>query len=101
MAKPCVWIIGDQEPAIFSSALEWLQDQTTLTSFESSAAAAQKISAASENSLPAAILFVQSRPGQFAQCDIERLHALAPLARLVALLGPWCEGEARSGHPFL
>ena len=28
------------------------------------------------------------------------LHRRAPLARLVALLGSWCEGEVRSGHPW-
>lgn len=46
------------------------------------------------------IALCQSRPGQFAQGDVERLHARAPLAHLLAILGSWCEGEARSGRPW-
>lgn len=46
------------------------------------------------------IVLCQSRPGQFTQEQVERLHARAPLARLLAILGSWCEGEQRSGRPW-
>ena len=49
---------------------------------------------------PHAIVLAQSYPGQFAAGAIERLRAAAPLARLIALLGSWCEGEPRSGRPL-
>jgi ActR/RegA family two-component response regulator len=49
---------------------------------------------------PAAIILAQSYPGQFAAAAIERLQALAPLARIVVVAGSWCEGEMRSGRPW-
>jgi hypothetical protein len=48
---------------------------------------------------PTAILFMQARPGSIAQDDIEQFHHLAPQARLLMLVGPWCDGELRSGRP--
>jgi hypothetical protein len=48
---------------------------------------------------PHAIVLAQSYPGQFPAIEVERLRAAAPLARLIALLGSWCEGEPRSGQP--
>jgi hypothetical protein len=49
---------------------------------------------------PDLIVLTQSRPGEFANSGVDRLRALAPLARIVALLGSWCEGETRSGRPL-
>ena len=46
------------------------------------------------------IVVVAAYPGQVGADAIEQLRALAPLARLVGLLGPWCEGELRSGSPW-
>ncbi len=46
------------------------------------------------------IVVAQARPGEFSHRDIQRLRQIAPLARLVALLGSWCEGEPRSGEPW-
>jgi CheY-like chemotaxis protein len=39
-------------------------------------------------------------PGQFSAEAVERLRRLAPVSRVVGLLGSWCEGEMRSGHPY-
>ena len=39
-------------------------------------------------------------PGQFSCEAIDRIRTRAPLARLVGLLGSWCEGEVRSGQPW-
>ena len=49
---------------------------------------------------PHGILLVQAYPGQYSAEAIDRLRAAAPLARLIALLGSWCEGEPRSGLPL-
>jgi CheY-like chemotaxis protein len=49
---------------------------------------------------PALLLFAQRWPGQFLADEVERLRRRAPLARCLALLGSWCEGEPRSGKPL-
>ena len=49
---------------------------------------------------PDVIVVAQAFAGQFASEAIDRLRWLAPLARGVALLGTWCEGEMRSGRPW-
>lgn len=50
--------------------------------------------------VPDLIVMVQSYPGEITAPAIDRLRALAPLARVVGLLGAWCEGEARTGQPW-
>lgn len=49
---------------------------------------------------PACIVVAQAYPGQYSSEAVGRLWSRAPLSRLVALLGSWCEGEARSGQPW-
>ena len=75
----------------FVAASVWLQQAARCISFDCPAAAGGRMSDA-----PAAILVLESRPGEFCAADVERLHAVFPLARLVALVGPWCEGPQRS-----
>lgn len=49
---------------------------------------------------PTLIVLLQSRPSEFLERTVHRLRAAAPLARLVTLLGSWCEGEMRTGTPL-
>jgi CheY-like chemotaxis protein len=49
---------------------------------------------------PDLIVLLAGRPGEFAAEEVERLRYGAPLARIVALMGSWCEGESRSGRPW-
>ena len=49
---------------------------------------------------PDVIVVAQSYPGQFSPEAIDRLRRLAPLARVLGLLGSWCEGETRTGQPW-
>ena len=49
---------------------------------------------------PDLIVFAQSYPGEFTDEQVDGLRRYAPLARLIALLGTWCEGEMRSGTPW-
>jgi hypothetical protein len=44
------------------------------------------------------IVIAQSFPGQFSHQDAERLRRLAPLGRIIGLMGTWCEGETRTGR---
>jgi CheY-like chemotaxis protein len=46
------------------------------------------------------IVVAQALPGQFSHQAIDRLRRLAPLARVVGLMGSWCEGEMRTGAPW-
>ena len=49
---------------------------------------------------PVWFVLVQCRPGALAAEDVEQLQIAAPLARVVALLGSFCEGETRTGAPW-
>ena len=42
-------------------------------------------------------MLAQARPGRFSEHDVARLKQCAPLARVLGLLGSWCEGETRTG----
>lgn len=55
---------------------------------------------ASGDLAPDLIVVAQSFPGQFSSASIDRLRRAAPLARLLGLLGTWCEGETRTGQPW-
>ncbi len=46
------------------------------------------------------IVIAQAFPQQFSHADFDRLRRLAPLSRILGLLGSWCEGETRSGQPL-
>lgn len=50
---------------------------------------------------PELVLLTQSRPGEIGESDVRRLQSIAPLAGIYAVLGCWCEGEARTGRPWL
>ena len=50
--------------------------------------------------VPDVTVVAQAFPGQFSAAQIDRLRRLAPLARVLALLGSWCEGEMRTGRPW-
>ncbi len=49
---------------------------------------------------PDLIVVAQAVPGQFSAEAIDRLRGHAPLARVIGLLGSWCEGEVRTGKPW-
>ena len=55
---------------------------------------------AEERFSPDVIVVAQAFPGEFSHEAIDRLQRLAPLARVVGLMGSWCEGEMRSGSPW-
>jgi CheY-like chemotaxis protein len=50
--------------------------------------------------VPDVIVVAQAFPGQFSHQAIDHLRRLAPLARVVGLMGSWCEGEMRTGRPW-
>lgn len=50
--------------------------------------------------VPDVVVVAQSHPDEFSEAKIEPIRTLAPLARMVVVLGPWCEGETRTGRPL-
>jgi CheY-like chemotaxis protein len=48
---------------------------------------------------PAVIVVEQPWPGRISASDFDELQRVAPLARIVRLLGTWMEGELRTGRP--
>ncbi len=94
-----VLLIGDTSRAEFCDAGAALEEVARVTCFAEVAAAIAAISS-SHDMIPHAVVLAQARPGQFTDSAIDRLRGLAPLARWIAILGSWCEGESRSGHPL-
>lgn len=100
MSLPLIWLIGNTREAVFAEPLGWLQLQFRCICFDSPAVVGVGIDHATDDAFPIAIVLLQTRPGQFSAREIEKLHGREPLARLVTLTGPWCEGEQRSGRPI-
>ena len=94
------WIIGDRRWSVRESALTRFEAKVSCMWFSNAKQALACLAESKGTPGPGAIVFAQSRPGEFSAADIERLHRAAPLARLAALTGVWCEGEGRSGHPI-
>ena len=93
-----VLLTGDYERREFGEAVDWLHRHTRLT-----------VAAGRERALallavwpgaPEVIVVAQSRPGQIEASTYEALRRAAPLARIVALLGSWCDGLPRSGQAW-
>lgn len=84
--------------------LEFREVRSTLEPWGTVIAAPDSASAllqlAQESSTPDVVVVAQSYPGELADSQIDTLRRVAPLARFVAVLGSWCEGEMRSGSPW-
>ncbi len=48
---------------------------------------------------PELVVLAEPRGGQFNHSSLAALRKQAPLVRVWRMLGSWCEGESRSGHP--
>ena len=90
--------MGDCDRSEFTGARNVLGRMGRVTSFpeaESAAAALSRADVAHD-----VIVVAQAFPGQFSADAIDQLRRAAPLARVVGLLGSWCEGETRTGWPW-
>jgi hypothetical protein len=82
-----VQLIGDVAHADFCDAVELLRRDAKLVGGDEA---------------PAEVVIVaQSRPDAICRQPIEQFSRAEPLAGIVTLLGSWCEGEARTGRPWL
>ena len=100
MSSPTLHIllIGDTSRPEFHEAVAALEEVAHVTRFADVDAAS--VALAEDLFTVHGIVLAQAYPGQFSAVAIDRLRSLAPLARLIAILGSWCEGEPRSGHPL-
>ena len=91
-------LVGNSQHGEFRDAVRWLGEHTRAVFVPDAQAAFEHL--ARPHRLPQLIVLAQARPGELPAQMIEQLHAAAPLARLVSLLGSLCEGEVRSGQPW-
>ena len=98
MAAISVLLVGTTRCAEFHHVCRALGECAQLTTAENVEAAEQLL--AYGKCAPDVLVLAQSYPGQWSAAAVERLRRLAPLARLVGLLGSWCEGEERTGRPW-
>jgi CheY-like chemotaxis protein len=93
-----VIVLGDVRRAEFRESRASLDRWGTVVDFVDVNSAA---AALAEGRLsPDLIVMAQAFPGQYPHEAIDRLRRLAPLARVLGLMGSWCEGEMRSGSPW-
>jgi hypothetical protein len=89
-------VLGDSDLQQFAAPLHWLKQRKSLQHFHTVAEAERFLAT---NACAGQVITV-ARPGRFTTGEIETLHALAPMAPVVALVGAWCDGETRSGKPW-
>lgn len=93
-----VLLVGDPAHHEFREPAAWLSEYCDLTISSGIDAAVTQLS--SERKAPEVIVVAAARPGLFSQSDVTSLLRHAPLARIIGLLGGWCEGEMRTGKPW-
>jgi hypothetical protein len=93
-----ILLVGDATRPEFRDARAQLERRGSVDAFDNVDAAV--VALEQGRVAPDVIVVTQAFPGQFSHAAIERLRRVAPLARVVALLGSWCEGEMRSGRPW-
>jgi CheY-like chemotaxis protein len=93
-----ILLLGDMDRAEFRRAREVLDALGHVRQANSADDAAAEL--ADGQWAPDLIVIAQAYPGQFSQAAVDTLRRRAPLARVVALLGSWCEGEMRTGRPW-
>ena len=98
MACLSILLLGDTDRAEFQDAWPRLGSWGAVWAFTEIAAATAALAAG--KIVPDVIVVVQAFPGQFSHAMVDRLRRAAPLARLIGLLGSWCEGETRTGSPW-
>lgn len=96
MPKPEIWLVGDWQASAFAAPRQWLQSQATCRLLPQVADAAQL----KRGRGATAVVVAQARAGKFEPHLAELVSRAATHAKLVLLLGPWCEGEHRPVRPL-
>lgn len=97
MQQLSVLLVGPGDRPEFVESRQLLAEQSRL--IEAADLDAAEALLVRGRAAPEVIVLAQAYPGQFSPAAIDRLRGRVPLARIVALLGSWCEGETRTGRP--
>lgn len=98
MSEISILLVGQADRSEFREARSALDALGRVTGFPEAEAA---LAALTEAEVAVDLIVVaQAFPGQFSHRAIDRLRRLAPLARVLGLMGSWCEGEMRTGRPW-
>ncbi|MBI3468929.1 MAG: hypothetical protein HY000_38485 [Planctomycetes bacterium] len=92
-----VLLIGGSQSREFAAVRESLRGRRVADCPEIAAAIGMLAAGQQE---PELIILLQAWPSEFDPAALEELRRRAPLARVVNILGSWCEGETRSGTPL-
>ncbi len=96
MPELSILLVGNTDRAEFREARQLLERWGRVIAAADTGAAAAAL-AGGENPVDL-IVVAQGFPGEFPAERVDSLRRLAPLARVVVLLGSWCEGETRTGR---
>ncbi len=94
----CILLNGDVERKEFERCAEALERAGTVLGVPDLPTAAELL--IEHEVAPDVLVLLQAFPGQVSSVQLDRLRRLSPLTPIVLLLGTWCEGEMRSGHPL-
>ena len=98
MREVSILLVGNTDRAEFRQARIVLERLARLTLADNVDTA---VARASDMDPPAdLVVLAQAFPGEFSCEAVDRLRERVPLARIVGLLGSWCEGEVRTGQPW-
>lgn len=103
LKAPLLHVVGQRLPPELQTFARELQQRARVYAFETTeqlhfAWRLARHHDAAESMAPAAVVWLQSRSGEFAQAEIEATQQLDPLARSIVIAGCWSEGEPRSGR---
>lgn len=92
-----VLLVGDAQRSEFREAVAALRAGAAVVVAPDLATAERLLA---EGVTPDLLVLAQAFPGQFPIETVARLRRHVPLARVIGLLGSWCEGEVRTGRPW-
>jgi CheY-like chemotaxis protein len=91
-------LLGDTDRHEFGAARSCLDRWGDVQAFRDVAAAAEAMAAGQV--VPDVIVVAEAFPGQFSHRAVDQLRRQSPFARVIGLMGSWCEGEMRTGTPW-
>jgi len=95
---PTLLLIGDFEQPEFCAAAAAMHAACRVVRASSIASAENQLEG--DEQPPDMVVLAQSRPGEHAFGDVQRLRHRMPLSPIIVLLGAWSEGETRTGEPL-
>lgn len=95
-----VWVLGDRQQSEFAAAADWLASRSSVRWLSSGEELQRDWAEWSQGPAPDWVVLFSSHPGEWQAADVLRIRTRFPIARLVALLSSWQEGERRSGQPL-